>query len=328
MLRPFLTALALTWVCAAPLAASETPWQSWQTRLHADSPQAGRIWDVRAGAEIAPADMAARLTEARFALIGEVHDNPDHHRLQGWVIAQLAEAGASPTVVMEMITRDKADVLSDYLAMDDASAEGLGAALNWSESGWPDWKYYQPIADAALNAGLPIAPGNPPRQITRKTAQNGFDSLKRERRTELALDEPLSKPLAEALGDELYDGHCQLLARERLAPMAKIQRLRDAFMADGLISADRETAALIAGNGHVRADRGVPWYLRRRAPDSETVVVMLVELDGSGKAPAAYVQTGPDGAPTADFVWLTPRAERPDPCEQMRRMFQRRGGGN
>ena len=78
---------------------------------------------------------------------------------------------------------------------------------------------------------------------------------------------------------------------------------------------------MIAGNGHVRADRGVPWYLRR-ARRTARWRCHAVELDGSGNAPADYVQTGPDGAPTADFVWLTPRAERPDPCEQMRRMFQ------
>jgi len=85
---------------------------------------------------------------------------------------------------------------------------------------------------------------------------------------------------------------------------------------------------LIAGNGHVRADRGVPWYLRRRAPDRGLAVVMPMELHEAGVAPADYAETGPDGAPLADFLWLTPRAERPNPCEQMRQMFEKRNSGN
>jgi len=327
MLRAVIAALALTWAGAAPVWAVDAPWKDWQTSLHADSAQAGTIWNASAGAEVTPAQMIGLLAEARFVLIGEVHDNPDHHRLQGWIIARLAASGSAPAVVMEMISRDNADALAAYLAQPEASAQGLGPALDWDQSGWPDWKYYQPIAEAAFDAGLPIRAGNPPGDLTRQTAQQGLDSLGKARRAALALDEPLPAALADALSDELYDGHCQLIAREKLSPMAGIQRLRDAYMADAMLTGAHEKAVLIAGNGHVRADRGVPWYLRRRAPDGDVAVVMLVELDGSGKPPAGYAETGPDGAPIADFFWLTPRAERPDPCEQMRQMFQKRSGG-
>jgi uncharacterized iron-regulated protein len=326
MLRLSLAVLALLWVMVIPMHASE-PWTDWQTPLHADSEMAGKVWDARAQQAITPAQMSERLAQARFVLIGEVHDNPDHHRLQGWIVARLAAAGSAPAVVMEMISRDKADELAAYLAQPESTAQGLGPALDWANSGWPDWREYQPIAEAAFDAGLPILTGNPSGELTRATAQQGFDAVDQTRRAELALEEPLSPALADALSDELYDGHCQMVPRDKLAPMAAIQRLRDAFMADGLLHAARENAVLIAGNGHVRADRGVPWYLRRRAADSEVAVVMLVELNDSGRVPGDYVEAGPDGAPIADFVWLTPRAERPDPCEQMRQRMQQRSGG-
>jgi len=323
MPRQLITALTLA--CALVTPSHAEPWSDWQTTLHADNDIAGIVWDTRAATAVEPDDLIDRLAQARFALVGEVHDNPDHHRLQGWIIAQLAQAGASPTIVMEMISRDQEETLSEYLSRPDASAQGLGPALAWGESGWPAWPNYQPIAEAALLAKLSIVAGNPSRAITRQTAQQGLDSLSGERRAALGLDDPLSPALAEALSDELYDGHCQLIAREKLAPMASIQRLRDAFMAEAMVNAGREGAVLIAGNGHVRADRGVPWYLRRRAPDNGVAVLMLVELNARGDAPGDYVETGPNGAPLADFIWLTPRAERPDPCEQMRRMFEKRG---
>jgi len=315
--------LGVLWAAIPPVHAAE-PWENWQTSLHADSEHAGTLWDTRAGEAVTPAEMVARLAEARFVLIGEVHDNPDHHRLQGWIIARLAEAGLSPTVVMEMISADKADALADYLAKPDATAAGLGPALNWDESGWPAWREYQPIAEAAFAAGLDIVAGNPTGAMTRETAQSGLDALGA-RKAALSLDAPLAPALSDALMDELYDGHCEMVPRERLSPMAQVQRLRDAAMADAMLGAGDE-AVLIAGNGHVRADRGVPWYLRARAPEASAAVVMHVELDGSGAEPADYVQRGPDGAPLADFVWLTPRAERPDPCEQMRQMMQQRSG--
>jgi len=324
VLRSLLGAIALGWAFILPAQAADAPWQSWQSTLHADNPIAGMLWDTRAGKAISPQEMIERLTGARFVLLGEVHDNPDHHRLQGWIIERLAARGARPAVVMEMIPQDKADALAEYLAGADATAAGLGPALDWDESGWPDWSAYQPIAEAAFAAGLPIKPGNPPSDLTREVAKDGFHGLGA-RKTELTLDQPLSPALADALSDELYDGHCQLVPRERLAPMARVQRLRDAAMADALL-ANRETI-LIAGNGHVRADRGVPWYLRQRAPDSRVAVVTPIELDGTDKGPDDYIERGPDGEPVADFVWLTPRAERPDPCEQMREYFRKRQSG-
>lgn len=323
MPRLIAAALVMLWAAMPPVHAAE-PWANWQTSLNAESEHAGIIWDTAAEEAVTPAAMVARLAGARFVLIGEVHDNPDHHRLQGWIIARLAEAGLSPTVVMEMIPGDKADALADYLAQPDATAAGLGPALNWDESGWPAWREYQPIAEAAFAAGLDIVAGNPTGAITRETAQSGLDVLGA-RKAALSLDAPLAPALSDAMMDELYDGHCEMVPRERLEPMARVQRLRDAAMADAMLSADN-AAVLVAGNGHVRADRGVPWYLRARAPEALSAIVMHVELDGSGTSPADYVQRSPDGAPVADFVWLTPRAERPDPCEQMRQMMQKRSG--
>lgn len=323
MPRSIAAVLVMLWATVVPVHAAQ-PWENWRTTLHGGSAHAGTVWDTRAAAAVTPEAMIARLAEAQFVLLGEVHDNPDHHRLQAWIVSRLAARGKRPAVVMEMIPQDKAETLAAYRARPDATAEGLGPALGWGQSGWPAWRDYQPIAQAAFAAGLEIVPGNPTGELTRAAARAGFDGLGT-RRTDLALDKPLSSALAEALSDELYDGHCELVPRERLKPMARVQRLRDAAMADALLAYDE--TVLIAGNGHVRADRGVPWYLRQRAPEASVAVVMHVELDGTGKAPAEYVEREPDGAALADFVWLTPRAERPDPCEQMREYFHKRKSG-
>ena len=38
-------------------------------------------------------------------------------------------------------------------------ASKLGKALRWEERGWPDWAILQPIAEAALQAALPLKAG-------------------------------------------------------------------------------------------------------------------------------------------------------------------------
>ena len=57
---------------------------------------------------------------------------------------------------------------------------------------------------------------------------------------------------------------------------------------------------LIAGNGHVRKDRGVPWYLARMRPDARIVSVGLIEVAAGRRRPAEL---------PFDYVWFTPRAE-------------------
>jgi uncharacterized iron-regulated protein len=84
------------------------------------------------------------------------------------------------------------------------------------------------------------------------------------------------------------------------------------------------SAILFAGNGHVRADRGVPWDLARIAPERKVLSVLLIEVRDGRTDAASYVDRDPQGKPAADFVVLTPRAERPDPCEAMRARFKKK----
>jgi uncharacterized iron-regulated protein len=127
----------------------------------------------------------------------------------------------------------------------------------------------------------------------------------------------------DALLTELEASHCGLVPKSALANMALAQRYRDAHQAEAMIEAARPHggSVLLAGNGHIRSDRGVPAHLRRRAPDRKIVVVQLVEVETGKTDPAAYAMRDPDGQPAADFLVFTQRAERTDPCVEMREKF-------
>jgi uncharacterized iron-regulated protein len=88
--------------------------------------------------------------------------------------------------------------------------------------------------------------------------------------------------------------------------MYRVQRGRDAMMADRLATASGKVGGiLIAGNEHVRKDRGVPWYLARLEPRARVVSIGLLEVQDELRRP-------PEGLPY-DYVWFTPRVAR-DPC--------------
>ena len=91
-------------------------------------------------------------------------------------------------------------------------------------------------------------------------------------------------------------------------------------MAGALVNAaDRHGAAfLLAGNGHVRTDRGVPWYLRRLAPSRKVLSVMLLEVEEGNNDGPVHVPRATEAAWATDYVLFTPRHGRPDPCEKMR----------
>jgi uncharacterized iron-regulated protein len=102
--------------------------------------------------------------------------------------------------------------------------------------------------------------------------------------------------------------------------MADGQRYRDAHLARSMVTARERhgRVVLMAGNGHVRADRAVPWHLARMAPGRSVVSVLFVEAVAEKPLPADYAQRSQTGQPVSDFVVVTPGIVRPDPCEAMR----------
>lgn len=64
---------------------------------------------------------------------------------------------------------------------------------------------------------------------------------------------------------QIDGSHCgDKVAPALLTGMIAAQRARDLAMAQSIENERRRRAVLIAGTGHVRADRGAPLYMRRR----------------------------------------------------------------
>jgi len=298
-------------ICIAGVAAvaaagcASGPADHWQVPA-GDHALEGRIWSAEHGF-VEPRSLVAQLASADYVLLGEIHDHPDHHRLQAWLLARLVEAGRRPVVVVEMNERDQRQALEAYRQAHPGDADGLGEALSWEERGWPAWALYRPIFEVALDAELTLAPGNLPRDIVRRVARNGLGALPAEDRQRLTL-EGLPAEGRAALRERLAGAHCGHLPDDRLDGMLAAQRSRDAFMASVL--ARHESGVLIAGNGHLDGRWGVPVHLARRRTDARIAAVAPVEVRANDRSvddyqPLAY-----------DYVWFTPaRPAPPEPCK-------------
>lgn len=292
-------------------------WQSWIVDGAVTSGLIGRIWSVADQAFIEPSELIERLAYARFLLLGENHDNASHHRLQAFLLENVAPA-QRPVVVMEMVGADQADALDRFNASADRTADTFRSAVDWDMSGWPEFDLYRPVIDAALNRNARIEAALPTIAATREVSRGGLDVLEAGRLEELGLANSLAPELTSGLEQEIIVSHCDMLPPEVVPNMVAVQRFRDAAIAEALRETpDKDLAVLIAGNGHVRSDRGVPAYLGQ---DAGRALVVMMHETGPDKDAAQDVSGFGRDAP-ADYLWFTPPAEREDPCAALRERF-------
>ena len=268
---------------------------------------AGTVWDVARGARIDREDLAARLGDADFAILGEVHDNPAHHERQAWLVARLEPGG----LAFEMVPEASEDGIQAFLAQGGKPGE-IGPAIGWDRLGWPDWAYYAPVF--AAGAGAYIAGGGVPAKSLQAAMQAGAAPAFGPGAAAYGLDRPLPAPEATAAKAEMIAAHCGKLPESAAGAMVEAQRLRDGNFAHALrraAAAGGGRAVLITGNGHARKDRGVARYLRAADPGKSVRVLGQIEVQGGGKTFADFV---PEIAELYDFVWFSEPAERDDPC--------------
>jgi len=321
---------------AALLSGCASEWRRpdggpWISPLHRDHPLAGRLWSPAAGRFATAAEVDAALRDADFVLVGEKHNNADHHRFQSEIIDEMFARDRRPAIVFEMLTQNQQGALDSHLKDSPGDSAGIGRAVGWEASGWPPWSIYRPITDVALARGAPLLAGGLEREVTRAVSSGGVEALGVERMRRLRLDEPVDEAMRAAMRGEIYKSHCEQLPERLLDPMVAVTLAKDAAMAEAMIDArardGRDSALLIAGTGHARGDRGVPWHLHKLAPDARTVSFGLVEVVAGEVDPRAYATAFGSPLPF-DFIWFAPRVDDEDPCEafaeQLRRARERR----
>lgn len=237
-----------------------------------------------------------RVMPTPVLMLGEQHDAPEHQALQRDVVLALAERGQLGALVIEMAEQGRQTTGLPA----DASEARVREALNWTDQGgWP-WPVYSAVVMAAVRAGVPVLGGDLPR--SQMTAAMG----------NAALESRIGSAALQEQRQGIREGHCDLLPESQIGPMTRIQLARDDTMARTVVAAGEKAGAgktvmLVAGNGHVRRDLGVPLHLPKTLAHR---VVMAQAGDTKAATPS-------------DAVWLTPPQPPRDHCAELRQQFKR-----
>ncbi len=288
--------------------------QSWQAPLLQDHPMVGRIYDLNQQRVISEAELINQLRLTTLILIGEKHDNNDHHQLEARLIKALTRGLNKPAIVFEMLT-DKQQPQLDTLSANE-SLSRMKTRLQWEQQSWP-WPDYGPLFQLTRQNMAPLIGGNISRQTIRAIYKREPNALSDGRFSTLAT---IADNVRQQVHSEIYRNHCELMPRDTLKPMVNVQLARDASMASAML--DNRTdqgAVLIAGGFHVRKDLSVPLHLTARQPSMSQAVVLLAEVQPGKTSPADY-----SNKQQADYLWLTPKQNDIDYCAQMRAQMEQK----
>ena len=317
--------------CASRAPRTSLPeWRAPHQRAH---PLVGTIYETATGAELSAEALLQQLRgiqadEPLGLLLGELHDHPDHHQLQAWLIRALSPA----EIGFEMLDERQEAALAGLL---EQAPTRWGETLQWTARGWPDFEIYRPIFEAAAARGAKLFAAHPTPAALFAVAKEGLSAVPDA--TEIGLGEPLSAELDAALNAELVKAHCGLLPSAMIPKMALAQRVKDARLAEALLRAIERVRAqsspgdgkalvvMIGGRGHFRNDRALPHVLRARQSALKTRSIAFTPVE-EGKVDVA------EYAAPFDYIWFTPAHHGPehDPCAELRARFQghhQRGAG-
>lgn len=286
--------LLLPWPFA--VIAQECAPASW---LRLDS---GRPAAAAAGGLLA--EMAGR----DVVLLGEHHQNADHHRWQLHTLAALHAQRPRMVLGFEAFPRRVQPALDKWVAGGLTVPQFLAEA-RWDEVWRMPAELYLPLFEFARMHRVPMVALNVERSLTAAVAAKGWDGVPE------AAREGVSRPAPppQAYREELARVHQQHKSEVPLAHFIDAQQTWDRAMAQALAAhAPGALVVGIIGSGHLRHGHGVPLQLRDLGVQR---VATLLPVEASqckdlvaGLADAVFVLPG---APLAGREYRS--AE--EPCE-------------
>lgn len=244
-------------------------------------------WVLPGTGPIAAPELFARAAAAQVVLLGESHDDADHHRWELQTVAALAALHPKLVLGFEMFPRRGQPALDRWVAGKLSEAEFLKAS-DWSQVWGYDAAFYLPLFEFARLNGVPMVALNVEHSFTRAVGTKGFAAVPPDQR------EGVSEPAAAspAYLTRLFEAYAQHPEKKSSPPartdlefrrFVQAQLVWDRAMAQALAAAAaRNPDALVVGvmgRQHIAHGDGVPHQL-----DSLGIkrVVSLLPWDADG----------------------------------------------
>ncbi len=239
-----------------------------------------------------------------IVLFGEVHDNAAQHALRLAAFESLLTSGARPALLLEQFDRERQGAIDQARAgMPPPNAAQIilaGSGAPASDTRLWNWPFYEPLIALALRYGLPIVAANVSREDARRVIADGLGAH--------GFEPQVAPEIQRAQSEAIEASHCGMLSAAQAQRMASAQVARDQFMARLVEAQAPRGVLLLAGNGHVRTDIGVPRWLTA-ATRAKTESIGMLEAEG----PESEGERA-EAERAFDRVLVTPAQTRKDPC--------------
>ena len=250
------------------------------------------ILSVEEKIEVTREALLEDLRSVQVIFMGEFHNHSGHHTAQLSIIDALDDDPTPLGIGLEMFRRDSQEDLDVWTA----NKMPLLKFLDIYEDNWSMWQYYKDIFLHARNEEVRMIGLNIPRSITRKVAQNGFQSLSTEEQfllgnVQCEVNKTYEDYIRKAMGG--HGGHGQVFLY-----FCEAQLLWDTMMARNLIDFLKENpdyrVVVLAGSAH-SWKFGIPRQLAEQSDISYRVI--LPEIKGRADRDNVTVDI-------ADYLWL------------------------
>ena len=283
--------------------------------LFSDHPLAGKIWDMNSHQYIDEAQLLALTNNAGILLLGETHDNPQHHELQMKLlkarVASVMKPGLVPALMMEQLNAESQAELDHALAGSNREAvlENVTKLIKFA-----DEQMYQPFLSIAISNKMPVIAANVSNQKLQSVVWRGYAAYDAGELNRLGVETVWSESRQNYLVAHMGGAHCGKLREGLSEGLTRGQRLRDALMVDSAVASIGRGVVGIVGSSHARRDIGLPLYFAARAPSVRILSIGFIEVSPGVTDPVSYEMDSATGAVPYDVVWFTPRVARSDPC--------------
>lgn len=291
----------------------------------------GQWINARSGDRASPARLFADLSQRPIILLGETHDNPEHHRWQLHTLAGLQSRTEKLVIGFEMFPRSAQSALDEWVK-GNLTAKSFLKKINWRKIWGFDPKLYMPLFNFARMHSIPMVALNVDRGLVSRVGAEGWNSVPENERQGLTDPAPASGSYERILAD-VYQSKKAMKAHDmELGGPSKTQKKTaaddetitdlmqkpgfkrfvaaqltwDRAMAEGLFMAKRKHSdALIVGvmgTGHLSNFHGVPHQLDDLGMAGSAVLIPVDTKEACDKLGANY----------ADFIFTVKSPAHPD----------------
>ncbi len=236
----------------------------------------------------------------KILLMGEVHDNPDGHAQRYADLQKLVIAGWRPAIAMEQFDRENQVELTQAQAICTVADCIISKVGN---KRW-EWPHYRPVIQLAIDYKLPLIAANLSRADAARVMREGYAAvLDKTTISSYKLDQSLPTAIVDGQRAAMEGGHCGKMPDNLVPSMVRAQVARDVVMAKIITENAERGVVLLAGNGHVRRDLGVPAWLTANQQAS-------LQVHG-------YVEAQPEKDGMYDSSHMIKAHTRADPCSSI-----------